>query len=38
MTIPIRPKRLSILGIVAGVAVIPVTVLMLLFLAEKLIH
>jgi hypothetical protein len=38
MTIQVRPNKLSILGIIAGVAVIPVTVLGLLFLAEKLIH
>jgi hypothetical protein len=38
MTISVRPTQLSILGIIAGVAVIPVSVLLLLFLAEKLIR
>jgi hypothetical protein len=42
MTISMNPARhhvrLSILGIVAGVAVIPIGLLSLLFLAEKLIR
>jgi len=38
MTISVRPNQLSILGIIAGVAVIPIAVLLLLFLAAKLTH
>jgi hypothetical protein len=38
MTISVRPNQLSILGIIAGVAVIPIGVLLLLFLAEKLVR
>jgi hypothetical protein len=38
MTTTIRPLRLSILGIIAGVAAIPLSVLGLLFLAEKMVH
>jgi hypothetical protein len=38
MTISMRPNQLTILGIIAGVAAIPVGILSLLFLAEKLIR
>jgi hypothetical protein len=38
MTVIIRPSQISILGIIAGVAIIPVGVLALLFLAAKLIR
>jgi hypothetical protein len=38
MIISIRPNQLSILGIIAGVAVIPIAVLSLLFLAAKLVR
>ncbi len=38
MTLSVRRNQLSILGIVAGVAVIPIGLLSLLFLAEKLIR
>jgi hypothetical protein len=38
MTISVRPNQFTILGIIAGVAVIPIGVLGLLFLAEKLIR
>lgn len=37
MTVLTHPVRLSILGIVAGVVAIPIGVLLLLFLVEKLI-
>jgi hypothetical protein len=38
MTISVRPNQLSILGIIAGVAVIPIGILALLFAAAKLVH
>ncbi len=38
MTFSVRPQQLSILGIIAGVAFIPVAVLMLIFLAAKLVR
>jgi hypothetical protein len=38
MTITVRPSQLSILGIIAGVALIPVTVLALIFAAAKLVQ
>jgi hypothetical protein len=38
MTISVRPNQLTLLGIIAGVAIIPISVLALLFLAAKLIH
>ena len=38
MTLTVRRNQLSILGIIAGVAAIPVCVLSLLFLAEKIVH
>jgi hypothetical protein len=36
MTISVRPAQLSLLGIVAGVAVIPVAALSLIFALAKL--
>lgn len=38
MTISVRPNQFSILGIIVGVTIIPIGILGLLFLAEKLIH
>ena len=38
MTLSVRRNQLSILGIIAGVAIIPIGLLGLLFLAEKLVH
>jgi len=38
MTLTVRRNQLSILGIIAGVAVIPMALLGMLFLAEKLLH
>jgi hypothetical protein len=38
MTVSVRPNQLSILGIIAGVAVIPCGVLALLFLAARMIR
>jgi hypothetical protein len=38
MTLSVRRNQLSILGIIAGVAVIPIGLLGLLFLAAKLVH
>ena len=38
MTISVRPQQASILGIIAGVALIPISVLALLFLAAKMIR
>jgi len=38
MTISVRPNQLSVLGIIAGVSIIPIGILGLLFLAEKLVR
>ena len=38
MTITVRSHQLSLLGIIAGVAAIPVCVLGLLFLAARLVR
>jgi len=38
MTLTVRRNQLSILGIIAGVAIIPIGLLGLLFLAAKLVH
>ncbi len=38
MTLSVRRNQLSILGIIAGVAIIPIGLLSLLFLAAKLVH
>ncbi len=38
MTLTVRRNQLSILGIVAGVAIIPMGLLGLLFFVEKLVH
>jgi hypothetical protein len=38
MTLSVRRNQLSILGIIAGVAIIPIGLLGLLFLAAKLVH
>lgn len=38
MTLTVRPNKLSLIGMVAGVALIPTGVLATLFLIQKLLH
>ena len=38
MTITVRPAQFSLMGIIAGVAVIPIAVLALIFMAAKLMQ
>lgn len=38
MTISVRPTQVSIIGIIAGVAVIPIAVLALIFAAARLMQ
>jgi hypothetical protein len=38
MTISVRPAQLSLLGIIAGVAAIPIAALTLIFAAAKLMR